>query len=117
MKSRLDLKVSDIGTHDAEKHRRTGARLLGRGRQARRAGEAEAGIAEAAHAGAGGARGDPGRCGGAAALVLDGGQTHGECRVVDAGGPFGVPTVAILPFANVTGDPQYDTVTQRIGRR
>jgi adenylate cyclase len=30
---------------------------------------------------------------------------------------FGVPTVAILPFANVTGDPQYDTVTQRIGQK
>ena len=28
---------------------------------------------------------------------------------VAATAPFGVPTVAILPFANVTGDPQYDT--------
>jgi adenylate cyclase len=30
---------------------------------------------------------------------------------------FGVPTVAVLPFANVTGDPQYETVTQRIGQK
>ena len=29
----------------------------------------------------------------------------------------GVPTVAVLPFANVTGDPQYETVTQRIGQK
>jgi adenylate cyclase len=31
--------------------------------------------------------------------------------------PFGVPTVAILPFVNVTGDPQYETVAQRIGQK
>jgi adenylate cyclase len=31
--------------------------------------------------------------------------------------PFGVPTVAVLPFANVTGDPQYETLTQRIGQK
>jgi hypothetical protein len=31
--------------------------------------------------------------------------------------PFGVPTLAILPFANVTGDPQYETLTQRIGQK
>jgi TolB-like protein len=30
--------------------------------------------------------------------------------------PFGVPTVAVLPFVNVTGDPQYDTLTQRVGQ-
>jgi adenylate cyclase len=29
----------------------------------------------------------------------------------------GVPTVAILPFANVTGNPQYDPPTQRIGQK
>src|SRR3984957_7483085 len=29
----------------------------------------------------------------------------------------GVPTVAVLPFANVTGNPQYDTLTQRIGQK
>ena len=29
----------------------------------------------------------------------------------------GVPTVAILPFANVTGNPQYDPLTQRIGQK
>ena len=29
----------------------------------------------------------------------------------------GVPTVAVLPFANVTGDTQYETVAQRIGQR
>ena len=28
-----------------------------------------------------------------------------------------MPTVAILPFANVTGDPQYDTLTQRVGQK
>ena len=31
--------------------------------------------------------------------------------------PFGVPTVAILPFANVSGDPQYDTLAQRVGQK
>jgi TolB-like protein len=29
----------------------------------------------------------------------------------------GVPTVAILPFANVTGNPQYDPLTQRIAQK
>jgi adenylate cyclase len=29
----------------------------------------------------------------------------------------GPPTVAILPFANVTGNPQYDPLTQRIGQK
>ena len=31
--------------------------------------------------------------------------------------PFGVPTVAVLPFVNVTGDPQYETLTQRSGQK
>ena len=31
--------------------------------------------------------------------------------------PFGVPTVAIMPFANVTGDPHYDTLAHRIGQK
>jgi TolB-like protein len=31
--------------------------------------------------------------------------------------PFGVPTVAVLPFANVTGDPQYDPLTHRVGQK
>ncbi len=31
--------------------------------------------------------------------------------------PFGVPTVAVLPFANVTGNPQYDQLAQRIGQK
>ena len=29
----------------------------------------------------------------------------------------GVPTVAVLPFANVTGNPQYDPLAQRIGQK
>jgi adenylate cyclase len=29
----------------------------------------------------------------------------------------GVPTVAVLPFANVTGNPQYDPLTQRIAQK
>jgi adenylate cyclase len=29
----------------------------------------------------------------------------------------GVPTVAVLPFANVTGNPQYDPLTQRLGQK
>ncbi len=29
----------------------------------------------------------------------------------------GVPTVAVLPFGNVTGSPQYDPLTQRIGQK
>jgi adenylate cyclase len=36
---------------------------------------------------------------------------------VAAAAPFGVPTVAILPFVNVTGDPQYESLTQRIGQK
>jgi hypothetical protein len=36
---------------------------------------------------------------------------------IAAAAPFGVPTVAVLPFANVTGDPQYETLTQRIGQK
>jgi len=32
-------------------------------------------------------------------------------------GRSGVPTVAVLPFANVTGNPQYDPLTQRIGQK
>ena len=28
-----------------------------------------------------------------------------------------MPTVAILPFANVTGNPQYDPLAQRIGQK
>ena len=36
---------------------------------------------------------------------------------VAAAAPFGVPTVAIMPFANVTGDPQYETLTERIGQK
>jgi adenylate cyclase len=31
--------------------------------------------------------------------------------------PFGVPTVAVLPLANMIGNPQYDTLTQRIGQK
>ena len=31
--------------------------------------------------------------------------------------PFGVPTVAILPFANSTGSAQYDALAQRIGQK
>ena len=31
--------------------------------------------------------------------------------------PFGVPTVAMMPFANVTGDPHYDTLAHRIGQK
>ena len=30
---------------------------------------------------------------------------------------FGVPTVAILPFANATGNAQYDQLAQRIGQK
>ncbi len=29
----------------------------------------------------------------------------------------GVPTIAVLPFANATGNPQYDPLTQRIGQK
>src|ERR1700729_3508707 len=47
--------------------------------------------------------------------------TAGKPAAVVASPPLatrsGVPTVAILPFANVTGDPQYETVTQRIGQK
>ncbi len=32
-------------------------------------------------------------------------------------GRSGVPTVAVLPFANATGDPQYETLTQRISQK
>ncbi len=31
--------------------------------------------------------------------------------------PSGVPTVAVLPFANATGNPQYDLLARRIGQK
>jgi adenylate cyclase len=47
--------------------------------------------------------------------------TAGKPAAVVASPPLatrsGVPTVAILPFANVTGDAQYEAVTQRIGQK
>jgi class 3 adenylate cyclase/TolB-like protein len=55
---------------------------------------------------------------GAAAWYLTAGKP--APTAVSAAAPAarsGVPTVAILPFANVTGNPQYDTLTQRIGQK
>jgi adenylate cyclase len=62
-----------------------------------------------------------------AALVIVGAAaawylTIGKTAIVASSGPLtttrsGVPTVAILPFANVTGNPQYDPLIQRIGQK
>ena len=48
--------------------------------------------------------------------------TIGKTAIVASSGPMpvarsGVPTIAILPFANVTGNPQYDPLAQRIGEK
>ena len=51
VKSRLDMNVSDLGPTALEEHRRAAARLFGRGRQARRRAQAEAGAARPARAG------------------------------------------------------------------
>ena len=56
---------------------------------------------------------------GAAAWYLTAGK---PAAVVASSAPVpaarsGVPTVAVLPFANVTGNPQYDPLTQRIGQK
>ena len=95
----------------AEKHRRTGARLLGRGRQARHRAQAGSRRREA------GSSRPPPRL--AALLVAVGAAaaawylTAGKPAATVASPPLatrsGVPTVAVLPFANVTGDPQYET--------
>jgi adenylate cyclase len=55
---------------------------------------------------------------GAAAWYLTAGKP--AQTVVSAAPPAarsGVPTVAVLPFANVTGNPQYDPLAQRIGQK
>ena len=55
----------------------------------------------------------------AAAWYLSAGKI---AAVVTSSGPtpvarFDIPTVAILPFANATGNPQYDALAQRIGQK
>ena len=63
-----------------------------------------------------------------AALLVAGGAataawylTAGKPAATVASPPLatrsGVPTVAVLPFVNVTGDPQYELLTQRIGQK
>jgi adenylate cyclase len=62
-----------------------------------------------------------------AALIIVGAAagwylTIGKTAIVASSGPMpvarsGVPTVAILPFANVTGNPQFDRLAQRIGEK
>ena len=57
---------------------------------------------------------------GAAAWYLTAGKPAAvvaSSAPVPADARSGVPTVAILPFANVTGNPQYDPLTQRIGQK
>ena len=56
---------------------------------------------------------------GAAAWYLKAVKTTTTVASVESApaAPFGVPTVAILPFANVTGDSQYDTLAQRVGQK
>ena len=58
---------------------------------------------------------------GAAAWYLTAGKPAGSVASSAPAPPptarSGVPTVAILPFANVTGNPQYDPLTQRIGQK
>ena len=118
VKSRLDLECQRSRPDCPQKHRRAGARLFGRGRQARRKAQAEAGGAK---------RASPGSCrvGGAAVIaaaavwyVLGGQARCNRCVVETApAARSGVPTVAVLPFANVTGNPQYDPLTQRIGQK
>ncbi len=120
MKSRLDLNVTRSRRHGAEKHSRGGARLLGRGQQAlpprpsrgsrqprNRLIPAVAALA-ALIVVAGAA---------AAAWYLTAGKTVATVASSAPAARSGVPTVAILPFANATGNPQYDPLTQRIGQK
>ncbi len=53
----------------------------------------------------------------AAAWYLTGGKTAATVASPPLAIRSDVPTVAILPFANVTGDAQYEAVTQRIGQK
>ena len=54
--------------------------------------------------------------GAAAAWYLTAGKPAATVASSAPAARSGVPTVAVLPFANVTGNPQYDPLTQRIGQ-
>ena len=117
VKSRLDMKVSDLGPtalkNISEPVRvysvevgstgtRGGRRLPGR----------------EARAGAGGPRGAGGG-GGAAAWYFIGGKVStptaasSPTPVVSSFGP----AIAVLPFANASGDAKHDALTQRVGQK
>ena len=118
VKSRLDINVSDlgptalkniaeplrvfsveVGRPGASASRRLAARLARPGRRRGRG----------AH-----------RHGGRRRVVSHGCQTCSDrCLLSESAraAPFGVPTVVVLPFGNVTGDPQYDPLAQRIGQK
>jgi class 3 adenylate cyclase len=89
VKSRLDLNVLDLGTMTLKKHRRTGARLLGRGRQTSHNAQAEGGIRRPVRPCRGRTCGAA-RCSGGRGcrMVFDGGQTRGDRCVAAAGDPF-----------------------------
>jgi adenylate cyclase len=112
VKSRLDLRVSDLGPTElkniAEPVRVYSVEVGKPGERAKAAPARRSRLMPALAAVA-------------AILALAGAAAWywiaGRPANVAAATPFGVPTVAILPFANVTGDPQYETLTQRIGQK
>ena len=55
--------------------------------------------------------------GAAAAWYLTAGKPAATVASPPLATRSGVPTVAVLPFANVTGNPQYDPLAQRIGHK
>ena len=117
VKSRLDLKVSDLGPtalkNIAEPVRVYSVEV---GKPADRA-QAEARAAKPTRSGAAALAALLVAWGRGAAWYLTAGKPAATVASSAPAAPFGVPTVAILPFANVTGDPQYDPLTQRIGQK
>jgi adenylate cyclase len=118
VKSRLDMNVSDLGAvtlkNIAEPVRaysvEVGKPLIMRKRKAAPSGRLVPAVGGlAALIGVGGA--------GAWYLMAGKPTATGASSESAPAARFGMPTVAVLPFANVTGNPQYDQLVQRIGQK
>ena len=117
VKSRLDLNVSDLGATVLKNIAEPVRVYSRRGRRAHRAGESRARAAKPTRPGCRRACGAARCSGGRGGMVFDGGQTRGGRCVARPWPRSGPPTVAILPFANTTGNAQYDALAQRIGQK